>query len=244
MGTNVKSYFECHAHNYAGRHIEFYSSIINHLKSIMASKSDAKLLDVGCGDGSFIKCLFEAGVRINYFASDLSFRMITLGKKNLTDCNVELFVADAFNIPLKPNLKFDVIHLDSVLHHLIGKTRGKSTDLVKRMIELLVSKLSDNGIIIVEEWYYVSYLLPQFTSFVVFYGLKVINWLNLDFSYTKEIRPGLEVNFLHPNQLLKILGRYGFSYLLNKAPVEIPATYKLFLLKEKGHMTYVLKNRH
>jgi hypothetical protein len=181
---------------------------------------------------------------MNYFASDLSFRMITLGKKNLIDCNVELFVADAFNIPLKPNLKFDVIHLDSVLHHLIGKTRGKSTDLVKRMIELLVSKLSDNGIIIVEEWYYVSYLLPQFTSFVVFYGLKVINWLNLDFSYTKEIRPGLEVNFLHPNQLLKILGRYGFSYLLNKAPVEIPATYKLFLLKEKGHMTYVLKNRH
>jgi 2-polyprenyl-3-methyl-5-hydroxy-6-metoxy-1,4-benzoquinol methylase len=244
MGTNVKSYFECHAHNYAGRHIEFYPSIINHLKSIMASKSDAKLLDVGCGDGSFIKCLFEAGVRMNYFASDLSFRMITLGKKNLIDCNVELFVADAFNIPLKPNLKFDVIHLDSVLHHLIGKTRGKSTDLVKRMIELLVSKLSDNGIIIVEEWYYVSYLLPQFTSFVVFYGLKVINWLNLDFSYTKEIRPGLEVNFLHPNQLLKILGRYGFSYLLNKAPVEIPATYKLFLLKEKGHMTYVLKNRH
>jgi hypothetical protein len=105
------------------------------------------------------------------------------------------------------------------------------------MIELLVSKLSDNGIIIVEEWYYVSYLLPQITSFVVFYGLKLINWLNLDLSYTKEIRPGLEVNFLHPKQLLKILGWYGFSYLLNKAPVEIPATYKFFLLKEKGHIT-------
>ena len=244
MGTNVKSYFECHAHNYAGRYMEFYPPIINHLKSIMASKSDVKLLDVGCGDGSFIKCLVGAGVRMNYLASDLSFRMITLGKKNLTDCNVELFVADAFNIPLKPNLKFDVIHLDSVLHHLIGKTRGKSTDLVKRMIELLVSKLSDNGIIIVEEWYYVSYLVPQITSFVVFYGLKLINWLNLDLSYTKEIRPGLEVNFLHPKQLLKILGCYGFSYLLNKAPVEIPATYKFFLLKEKGHIIYVLKNRH
>jgi 2-polyprenyl-3-methyl-5-hydroxy-6-metoxy-1,4-benzoquinol methylase len=245
MGTNVKSYFECHAHNYAGRHIEFYSSIIDHIKGIMVTKNgDAKLLDVGCGDGSFIKCLVGAGIRMNYFGSDLSFRMITLGKKNLTDYNVELFVADAFNIPIKPNLKFDIIHLDSVLHHLIGKTRGKSTDLVKRMIELLVSKLSDNGIIIVEEWYYVSHLLPQFTSFLVFYGLKLINWLNLDLSYTKEIRPGLEVNFLHPKQLLKILGRYGFAYLLNKAPVEIPASYKLFLLKEKGHLTYILKNRY
>jgi hypothetical protein len=244
MVTNVKSYFECHARNYAGRHMEFYPSIINHLKSIMASKNDAKLLDVGCGDGSFIKCLVGAGIRMNYLASDLSFRMITLGKKNLADCNVELFVADAFNIPLKPNLKFDVIHLDSVLHHLIGNTRGKSTELVKRMIELLVSKLSDNGIIVVEEWYYISYILPQITSFVVFYGLKLINWLNLDLSYTKEIRPGLEVNFLHPKQLLKILGRYGSPYLLNKAPVEIPATYKLFLLKEKGHIIYVLKNRH
>jgi hypothetical protein len=133
-----------------------------------------------------------------------------------------LFVADAFNIPLKPDLKFDVIHLDSVLHHLFGKTRGKSTDLIKRMIELMVSKLSDNGIIIVE-WYYLSYLIPQFTTFVVFYGLKLINWLNLDLNYTKEIRPGLEVNFLHPKQLLKILGHYGFVYLLNKTSVAIQA---------------------
>lgn len=241
MRTNVKSYFECHAHNYASRHIEFYSSIINHIKSIMVTNSETTFLEVGCGDGSFIKCLVEAGVRMNYFASDLSFRMITLAKENLSDYNVQLFVADAFSIPIKPNLKFDVIHLDSVLHHLIGKTRGKSTDLVKRMIELLVSKLSDNGIIIVEEWYYVSYLLPEFTSFIVFYGLKLINLLNLDLSYTREIRPGLEVNFLHPKQLLKILGCYGFTYLSNKTSVKIPSTYKLFLLKEKGHITYILK---
>jgi SAM-dependent methyltransferase len=242
MATNVKSYFECHAHNYANRHMEFYPSIINHLKSILGSKSNANLLDVGCGDGTFIKCLAEAGVRMNYFASDLSFRMITLGKKNLSEYDVELFVADAFNIPIKPNLKFDVIHLDSLLHHLIGKTRGKSTDMAKRMVELLVSKLSDNGIMIVEEWYYVSHMLPQFTSSLVFYGLKLFNLLNLDLSYTKEIRPGLEVNFLHPKQLLKILGRYGFAYLLNKTPVDIPTSYKLFLLKEKGHIAFVLKN--
>jgi hypothetical protein len=91
------------------------------------------------------------------------------------------------------------------------------------MIELMVSKLSDNGIIIVEEWYYLSYLILQFTTFVVFYGLKLINWLNLDLNYTKEIMPGLEVNFLHPKQLLKILGHYGFVYLLNKTSVAIPA---------------------
>jgi len=244
MGINVKSYFECLAHHYANRHMEFYPIIINHIKRIIASKSDAKLLDIGCGDGSFVKSLVEAGIKMNYYASDLSFGMITLGKKNLSGYNVELLVADAFYIPIKSDLKFDVIHLDSVLHHLIGKTRGKSTDLVKRMVELLVSKLSDDGIMIVEEWYYVSHFLPQFTSFVVFYGLKLINFLNLDLSYTKEIRPGLEVNFLHPKQLLKILGHYGFAYLLNKTPVGIPASYKLFLLKEKGHSTYILKDAH
>ena len=37
--TNVKSYFEGHAHNYANRHTEFYSSIMNQIKNIIMTKT-------------------------------------------------------------------------------------------------------------------------------------------------------------------------------------------------------------
>jgi ubiquinone/menaquinone biosynthesis C-methylase UbiE len=64
--TNVKSYFEDHAHNYASRHTEFYSSIMNQIKNIIMTKSNnnnnAKFLDVGCGDGSFIEALVKYGL--------------------------------------------------------------------------------------------------------------------------------------------------------------------------------------
>ena len=79
------------------------------------------------------------------------------------------------------------------------------------MVELLTRKLSYNGILIVEEVYYGSLLIPHFISFVVFYRLKLINFLNLySSSFTKEIKPGLEANFLHEKELVKILGLYGY----------------------------------
>jgi|SRR5215217_18999 SAM-dependent methyltransferase len=246
--TNVKSYFEDHAHNYASRHTEFYSSIMNQIKNIIMTKSNnnnnnAKFLDVGCGDGSFIEALVKAGINMDYFATDISFKMITMAKENLVGCNVKLFLADSFNVPIRQDIKFDIIHIDSVLHHVIERTRGKSTALIKKILEILVDKLSDNGILIVEEWYYSSYIIPTFTSFVVFYGLKLINFLKLDLSFTREIRPGLEVNILHPKQLVKILSTYGSISLLNKTPTEVPKMYKLFLMKESGHITYILEKK-
>ena len=73
-----------------------------------------------------LKTLFNAGVNGHFFATDISFNMVQIARLNLIEYNVKLFVADGFNMPLKPNLKFDVIHVDSVLHHLIGKTRNAS----------------------------------------------------------------------------------------------------------------------
>jgi SAM-dependent methyltransferase len=249
MSRNVKSYFDVHVHSYS--HAELYSLIIDKMKKTISIDTDAKLLDVGCGDGSFIKSLIKAGLKMEFFATDLSFKMLKKAQENLRDFDVLLFAADAFSIPIKADIKFDVIHIDSVLHHLIGKTRGKSMHLIKKMVELLASKLSSKGILIVEEWYYQSYIVPKITSFLVFYGLKIINFLNLDLSkHTKEIRPGLEVNFMHPKELREILAQHGSVYLLDKTSGYhglhgidggVPKSYRLFLLKESGHITYVLK---
>jgi SAM-dependent methyltransferase len=246
MTQNVKSFFENHSHDYANRHTHFYPLLANYLIQVLPSlttqRNDTlRLLDVGCGDGGFIKTMVNSKVKADYFATDISLDMIKLTKANLTDADIQLIVSDAFNIPLIDELKFDLIHLDSVLHHIVEDTRTKSTERVRKLIEILVSKLTDNGILIVEEWTFLSYIVPKLSSFIIFYGLKIINHLKLDLSFTSEIRPGLEVNFLHPSTLIDFLQKHGEVSLLDKADVSFPFYYKLFLLREKSHNTFVLR---
>src|SRR5437667_262218 len=98
MSGSVKSYFESHSHNYS-KSPEFYSSVVNHIKNTLKTNSNARFLDVGCGDGNFIKALVKEGIKMRYFATDLSLTMIRTAKENLVNCDVDLFVADGFKIP-------------------------------------------------------------------------------------------------------------------------------------------------
>lgn len=237
--SNVKSYFEIHAHHHDySPSPEFYSSVIEPIKTIIPKNGDTNILDIGCGNGSFIKALIKANVKAKYFAFDMSLEMIERAKENLAGCDVEFLVADGFKIPIRSNIRFNMIHLDSVLHHLIGSTRDKSTSLIQKMLRLLMDKLEEDDILLVQEVYYNSYIISRFTSFVVFYGLKLINLLNLDVSrFMTEIKPGLEVNFLHEKQLKNILNQYGSIQMLEKQPWGRRLIYRLFLLKDWGHIT-------
>ena len=240
MTSNVKSYFESHAHNYP-KNKEFYISIVDQIKRIIPLNRRIKLFDVGCGDGNFIKSLSNAGVDYEYYATDLSFNMVNTAKKNLHGKNVGFFVADAYSIPVRDDFKFDIIHIDSVLHHLIAMTRRKSNTLAKRIVAELINRLSENGILIVQEINFRSYLFPQFTSSFVFYALKMINFIKLDLSrLLPDLKPGLEVNFLDEAYLLFILGKYGSVRKIHYDSYNIPYSYKLFLLKKYGHSTYLI----
>src|SRR5919108_3231448 len=135
--SKIKSYFDNHAHHYA-YHTDpsFYLSIISSIQKIKPGER-IKVLDVGCGDGSFIKSMVMTGIDANIIGTDVSLSMINIAKKNLNYPRVELFLADAFKLPLKSESKFDLIHIDSVLHHLIGNTKYQSMSLVKRMLKVL-----------------------------------------------------------------------------------------------------------
>jgi SAM-dependent methyltransferase len=217
--------------------------LIDYIKNNIQSNTRIRLLDVGCGNGGFVKSLIEANRDFDYFVTDMSSEMVLLAKQNLVnhDYDVKLFVADGFNLPIREQIEFDIIHIDSVFHHLIDKTQTRSTGLIKQMAQLLVSRLSCHGMLIVDEWYFLSYVIPSFVSFLIFYGLKLINHLKLDLAFIGEIQPGLEVNFLLPEKLLKILSDYGSASLLKRSKVEFPLAYRFFLLKEKGRITCILR---
>jgi methylase of polypeptide subunit release factors len=182
-----------------------------------------------------------SGVNADFTGSDISPMMINSAKKNLEGQRVDLFVADGFRLPLKPEIKFDLIHIDSVLHHLIAKTRPKSLCLANQFLNILANFLSSNGILIVEEMYYDSYLIPYVTSSIVFYSLKLLNFVNLDISKLKnDVKLGLEVNFFYDKQLRRILERYGVVHVIRKIPSKLSKLQRILLLEERGIISYMI----
>jgi SAM-dependent methyltransferase len=205
------------------------------------NKDCLKILDFGCGDGAFIKCLINDGIEAAYYGTDISQTMINLAKQNISNSMVEFFIADGFNLPIKPEQKFDLIHLDSVLHHIIGNTKSKSNRLVNELLEMLFNRLDKNGSLIVEELYYDSYIFRELTSFLIFYGLKFFNFTHIDISkFLKEYSMGLEVNFFSNRDLINILKAYGEPHLIKCKPAKVPTLYKLFFLKKLGNISYVI----
>ena len=60
--SKIKSYFNNHARHHAyHKDPSFYHSIISHMQKI-ESGGRIKILDVGCGDGSFIKSTIMTGI--------------------------------------------------------------------------------------------------------------------------------------------------------------------------------------
>src|SRR5215469_2798269 len=110
------------------------------------------------------------------------------------------------------------------------------------MLDLLVSMLFVNGILIVEEYYYDSYIIPHITSSIVFYGLKLLKFLRLDISkIMTDCKPGLEVNFFYEKQLCDALKHYGTVQRIKKRPDKLSKLQRVFLAKDIGHVSYILK---
>jgi SAM-dependent methyltransferase len=240
--SKIKSYFDNHAHHHIyHKDPSFYHSIISSIQKIKPNEM-IKILDVGCGDGTFIKSIIMTGIDAVFIGTDVSLSMINMAKINLNYPRVDLFLADGFKLPLKSESKFDLIHIDSVLHHLIGKTRYQSMFLVNQMLKLLSDRLSENGVLVIEEMHYVSHINPNITSSLIFYGLKLLNFFHLDISrILNEIQPGLEVNFLYDKKIEKLLEQYGTVHLIKKNLwKKIPKLYQCFLLKEAGHISYMV----
>jgi SAM-dependent methyltransferase len=239
--SKVKSYFDIHTHHHPYvKDADFYRSVRTYLDR-MGRKNEIRVLDVGCGNGSFLKSMLDEGLEGMFIGVDLSTSMINTAKENLkAHNNVHLFVADGFSMPIKAQAKFDIIHLDSVLHHIIGQTRSKSVSLVAAFLRLLSGMLSEKGIMLVEEMYYISYIRDQITSFCIFHGLRLLNSLRVDISSLRnEFQPGLEVNFFSEKKIEGMLAQHGRVKLIKKEPwSSVPKLYRIFLLKEAGHISY------
>ncbi len=119
--------------------------------------------------------MLAMGIDAVFVGFDVSVNMLRTGKLSVDSSRVNLVAADGFKMPLRSEARFDLIHLDSVLHHLVGKTKAKSLVLANLFCEQLIEQLSEKGAVVVEEVYYASHFIPKLTSSLIFYGLKLLN---------------------------------------------------------------------
>jgi hypothetical protein len=43
-----------------------------------------------------------------------------------------------FKMPLRQEARFDLFHIDSVLHHIVGRTRDKSNEFMACPLHLII----------------------------------------------------------------------------------------------------------
>lgn len=241
--VNNKSFFDTHSHVHAyNKDPEFYLKLVQHLSKISLYP---KILDLGCGNGSFIKMVTEEGLKGEIVGVDISTSMLQLANEDLKYDDVHLIAADGFLLPFSTNCEFDIIHMDSVLHHLIGKTRSASRALAERLIGTLLREVSAESVIAIEEMLYESHVVSSITSSFIFYGLKLINFLKLDLSrISKDIIPGLEVNFYTEKELVSMLNKFGTVEIIKISDSRMSILQRIFILKKFGHISLLLKISH
>ncbi|MFH0814697.1 MAG: class I SAM-dependent methyltransferase [Candidatus Falkowbacteria bacterium] len=104
-------------------------------------KDNAKMLDLGCGNGRLIQLL--EGKNIDYRGIDYNEDFIRIAKAKYPQYKFE--VGDVQNLAM-PMETFDIVTLIAVLNHLPGD------ELKKRILANVVSYLKPNGYLLMTNW--------------------------------------------------------------------------------------------
>jgi ubiquinone/menaquinone biosynthesis C-methylase UbiE len=119
--------------------------IDNTFKELKEKREEIKLLDVGCGTGSYALKLAEKGYQVK--AIDLDAEMISLAESKMKDARVEVDFYRIGMLNLKKKFKtasFDGIYIiGNVLVHL-------TTEEIKYFLNLAAELLHENGKIFIQ----------------------------------------------------------------------------------------------
>lgn len=154
-----------------------------------------RVLDIGTGGGHFI---FEIKAEIpttNCFACDVTMDTLKVIKKD----DIDFVGASVYSLPFSDN-SFDIVVFGDVLHHLVGKNRKKSVELVDKALgEILRVAKVGSAICILEEC-----VLFKYQSILLFWLTFCFAKLNVNCKYF-YINNKLLISFLTYNELKKIL---------------------------------------
>ncbi len=117
-------------------------------------KNHQKILDIGCGNGRFLKFLKEEKIDSDYKGVDISPKLLEQAKKSLGE---SMFLEGSFlKLPVETNSK-DLVVSIAAFHHLPSKEyRQKALQEIRRV-------LSENGLLFITVW---NLFQPKYKKYI------------------------------------------------------------------------------
>jgi len=245
MSLKIKKYFnkESKKGRYVRNYVEdtmiFYK---DQLKIISDYINEIDyFLEIGFGAGLFLRAINTRFEIDKVCGIDLSEQMVKRARTN----NFILIQGEILNIPFKER-SFNLIYIESLLHHLISDTKKKSKDLTILALKNIRNILKPEGFLLLKEVFYESYIFSKLTSLLVFYLLKMFNTINIP-PPIKEASRNLMVSFYTRSELEELLKDHN-GIIVEKKEYEKKCNLKekIFFLDKKGVIIFLVQfpSRH
>ncbi len=169
--ARVREHFDTNTDLYVDTYKAAYRAIceerIGLLERFLSVPSGEPLtiLDVGCGAGTFLDMLLNRYPHSRAFGVDSSQGMLS---RNAPSPRKKLILSDARELLFGPN-SFDLINVDTVMHHLIDYSGYRNTlGAIERFLSTTRELLKPNGLMIVREIYHEFVLQDDFGARLVY----------------------------------------------------------------------------
>ncbi len=132
-------------HDYAPARLRFATDQIR-----QRADAESTLLDIGCGTGSLL-ALLESETGISHLTGmDVSANALKVSSQRVACTTLQASILDPDLATSIPD-RFDFVVLAAVLHHLVGRSRRRSRQLVATALETAMSLLTDDGHLVIVE---------------------------------------------------------------------------------------------
>jgi len=135
-------FFDRFVPHYDDARVDF---MVDHLAQLPAG---ARVLDVGCGDGSVVRHLGERVPQVAFQGCDPSASYVD----RATEAGGgEFFVGSVFDLPRDLDGTFDAVVMVAVIHHLVGRSLSASEAYAREAFDRMTSLVKPGGQILIFE---------------------------------------------------------------------------------------------
>jgi len=163
----VAEFFDTNVDEYSVGLKEGSEEKLDFVREVTGDEIEPRVLDVGCGSAEFAAELAETIDTQHVYGTEVARGMFTE-----ESVDVRLLLSDGKNLPFQSET-FHLIHMDTVLHHIVGGSRKESKKYARDTVSELFRVLKPGGYVLLTERIQKGRLLSDRTlSYAIFYGLR------------------------------------------------------------------------
>jgi len=228
------------------KNVNFYSKLspqyfdyyfLNSIKTLQ--DQNLNLLDIGGGSGTFVKLIANHCPNISLTVLDPSEKMLS----QIDDTRINTVkgkIPDQVDQVLLDS-KFHLIHVKEVFHHVTGSSIRSSKELLRESLCTIKEYLTDDGLVLIHELFYESYLIPTLSRNLIFYSLALQSKLRIKIP-ARQFLMDLRVCFYTRSEFRSMLGECGFEIVdYYEANWANDINKKILFLKNWGVMLFIVK---